>query len=187
MILVAGLGNPGEKYQQTRHNAGFMFLDELREFLGWDTLYQVTDWNADRVFQSILCWVKVDSEKRVLLAKPMTFMNESGFAIRKIVDKNEIQISSGFVLVHDDLDLKLGTYKIQRDKAPRVHNGVNNVQDHLGNTDFLRVRIGIDNRDQANRLSGEEYVLGKVNKEEMVLIREASLAAIKELRTILKI
>lgn len=187
MILILGLGNPGEKYRNTRHNAGFIFLDEIREFLGWDNLYQVGDWDSDATFHSQLCSIKVDGEKRILLAKPTTFMNSSGIAARKLVRKNSISVLSDFILVHDDLDLKLGSYKIQRAKAPRVHNGVNSVQSHLATLDFLRIRIGIDNRDPSSSIPGDEYVLGRMSEEEVNKLREASLDAIKNLRSVLKI
>ena len=154
MKLIVGLGNIGKKYENTRHNVGFMVIDELgkqRETLG-----------------------------KVMLVKPATFMNESGREVAKLKNFYKIDLNNVYV-VHDDLDLKLGEYKIQKEVGPKVHNGVASVEKSLGCKEFWRVRVGVDNRNGDRRVSGEDYVLGKFKKEEKEIINEVVGRVIKEL------
>lgn len=185
MYLVVGLGNPGSKYENTPHNAGYIFLDQMREFLGWDTLYSVGDWENDKSFESLLCRARVGSEVKVLLVKPLTFMNSSGRAVKKIADKFSVNVSKELVVVHDDLDLRLGQSKLQRAKGPKVHNGINSVERALGNMDFLRLRIGVDNRTDDNRIPGEAYVLNKMTQDELDTVKEVCSDGVKSLRSLI--
>lgn len=132
MKLIVGLGNPGEKYQNNRHNSGFMLIDYLQDnnIFGTDVYY----------------------------LKPKTFMNKSGDEVSRKVNYYKIN-PNDLVVIHDDLDLRLGEYKIQKNKGPKIHNGVNDVEQKLGYKDFWRVRIGVDNRPIENRLPGDVYVL----------------------------
>ncbi|WKZ31388.1 MAG: aminoacyl-tRNA hydrolase [Candidatus Dojkabacteria bacterium] len=186
MLLIVGLGNPGSKYENTPHNAGYLFLDQLREFLGWDTLYSVGDWEEDKMFESQICKARVGGETKVMLVKPLTFMNASGRAVSKIVKKFEVRVSSGLVVVHDDLDIKLGQYKLQRAKSPKAHNGITSVELSLGTNDFLRLRIGVENRSENNRIPGEDYVLNKMSQEELDTLKEIGTDATKSLRTLVE-
>jgi PTH1 family peptidyl-tRNA hydrolase len=154
MKALVGLGNVGKKYERTRHNVGFMFVDKFRD--AWH--------GQDLVF-----------------IKPNTMMNNSGEAVRDTSDYYKISPEDIFV-VHDDLDLPLGEYKIQFGVGPKVHNGVNSVEKHMKTSDFWRVRIGIDNRDPENRISGEDYVLENFSDKEMDKIENAIFESIKELR-----
>lgn len=182
MFLITGLGNPGKEYEYTPHNAGFIFIDQLKETLS--NKIQVTDWTDEsRVLLSEISRVKIDGETVGILQKPLTYMNLSGNAVKKIMDKFNIQ---QYILIHDDLDIKLGTYKIQEDKSPKGHNGIKSIEQALGYTNFLRVRIGVENRNNRN-IPGEEYVLQKYSKEEYQLLLETIQDAIKELVNLINI
>ena len=167
MYLIVGLGNPGEDYEKTRHNAGFLFINKLA---GKEKFV------VDRKMES-------ETLKRgeIILVKPFTFMNDSGRAVRKIVDFYKLGIEN-VVIVHDDLDIAFGEYKIQKEKGPKVHNGIKSVEQYLGRTDFLRVRIGIDNRQPGVSYgTGADYVLSKMSKEELKEIDKSLDETIKEL------
>lgn len=105
----------------------------------------------------------------VITLKPDTMMNASGKAVKKLADSYKL-LPADIYVIHDDLDLPLGEYKIQFGKGPKVHNGVNSVEESLGTEKFWRVRIGVDNRDPDNRVNGEGYVLQKFSSEEKKLI-----------------
>lgn len=156
--VVVGLGNPGEKYRNTRHNLGFSFIDKMSEG---------ERFTADSKMEAEIC-----KSGNVIFVKPQTFMNESGRAVRKVCDFYKVE-RSGVILVHDDLDLKLGEYKIQMGIGPKVHNGVSSVEECMGGKDFYRVRLGIDNRDKEMQgVSGADYVLAKFMSEEQETVEE---------------
>jgi PTH1 family peptidyl-tRNA hydrolase len=119
--------------------------------------------------------------REIILAKPSTFMNESGRAVRKIMDFYKMEIDQ-IVIVHDDLDIAFGEYKIQKEVGPKVHNGLKSVEQYLGRKDFWRVRIGIDNREPGKSYgTGADYVLSKLNKEEIKELDTEYEEIIKEL------
>ncbi len=185
MFLIFGLGNKGNEFMNTPHNAGFMFLDSFREYLGWDTLYDVSDWEFDKYFLADVCTCKVNNVVKLMLFKPTTLMNRSGLSVQKVLAKIKIDIPKSFVLIHDDLDIKLGKFKIQRARAPHGHNGVESVHNFISNRDFLRVRIGIENR--KFDIPGEIYVLEKYKKEELETLNEVISDASRQLRSLLVI
>jgi PTH1 family peptidyl-tRNA hydrolase len=179
MKLITGLGNPGKEYLQTRHNVGFLFLDELREKFLYQKGVYATDWKKEDMFSSELCFLKNESKIVAILQKPLTYMNKSGEAVSKLVKKYEVgELENNFILVHDDLDLRLGSFKIQVGKAPEGHKGVRSVEERLGDIKFKRVRIGVEARTDKN-ISGEEYVLMKFEEEERLIVDEAIQDAIK--------
>jgi peptidyl-tRNA hydrolase, PTH1 family len=167
MYLIVGLGNPGEGYEKTRHNAGFLFVNKLAENEKWE---------IDRKQEA-----EVLKKEEYLLAKPFTFMNDSGRAVRKIMDFYKLTAEK-VVIVHDDLDIAFGEYKIQKEKGPKIHNGVRSVEQNMGRTDFWRVRIGIDNREPGGSYgTGADYVLSKMSKSELAEIDGVIEEAVKEL------
>lgn len=152
MKLIVGLGNIGKEYVNTRHNVGFMVVDKL-------LAGQVA--RPDSKFEAEMCKVG-----EMLLCKPTTFMNESGRAVRKIMDFYKLNVKD-LVVIHDDLDIEFGEYKIQLGVGPKVHNGVNSVEQTLGSKDFLRLRIGINNRNKNDfGGTGADYVLSRFTSEE---------------------
>jgi len=147
MRVIIGLGNPGAEYQNTRHNAGVMLVEKFAERLNSD--YEWRKHYDALVFKTADLW---------LVKTKGVFMNESGRLLQGLPE-------SELWVAHDDLDIKLGEYKIQNGKGPKEHNGVESVENALKTKDFWRIRIGIENRDR-DRENGENYVLGKFTSEE---------------------
>jgi peptidyl-tRNA hydrolase, PTH1 family len=170
MKLIIGIGNPGKKYESTRHNAGFMAIDEL--------VRQMVDdkWLVVKKFNSLI----INHQSSIIFSKPQTFMNESGNAVVKILTHFKIKTPDLWV-IHDDLDLKLGTYKLQFGKGPKVHGGILSIEERLGTGNFWRVRIGVENRDFETRISGEDYVLQKFESGELEIIGSTLKMAVGEL------
>ncbi len=162
MKLIVGLGNTGGEYMKHRHNVGFMFVDY---FIDISEPVRPTF----RKFKSDIAEVRHTGEK-IWLAKPLTFMNRSGEAVRQII-RNTPMTTNDLIVVHDDLDLSLGSFKIQKGKGPKVHNGIISLEKELGKEDFVRVRVGVDNRPADNRASGEKYVLSDFLPEEEMQVK----------------
>ncbi len=183
--IIVGLGNPGEKYVKNRHNVGFMFVDWYLARQGTSSMFKFDKYTNAEI---------VEFERQnepLILAKPQTFMNNSGSAVAKLVSDypsaslraGKLLITNDLIIIHDDLDIPLGKFKIQKGKGPELHYGVNSIESHLKNKDFWRVRIGVDNRGVDNRASGEVYTLQNFNQEELqtlqTVFEEASEAMFK--------
>jgi PTH1 family peptidyl-tRNA hydrolase len=168
MKLFVGLGNPGKKYQNTRHNVGFMVIDAIAEKVSSFQLpissqLSNLEFKDEKKFNAEILRIR-----DTILVKPQTFMNDSGDAVSAIANFYKI-MPDDIYIIHDDLDIKLGEYKIQKGKGPKVHNGVNSVEEKLGVKDFWRVRVGIENRmtngqlqminEGTGRIPGEVYTL----------------------------
>lgn len=173
MKIVAGLGNPGEKYKKTRHNVGFRVVEKLAE---------ATEFKLEKKFEAEMA--EIDG---ALLVKPQTFMNASGKTVSKLMNFYKIPVDDLWI-VHDDLDIRLGEYKIQQGKGPKIHYGVNDIEEKLGRNDFWRVRVGVDNRASRSepRDKGEKYVLAKFSEAETEIIDSAIEKIIRELSGLLK-
>ena len=178
MNVIVGLGNPGSRYDLTRHNAGFDILDNLR---------QVMECPAYTSNKRIFADVCKATEK--LFLKPQTFMNESGRAVRSALEFYKIipQASQegGFhnlFVIHDDLDLPLGTYKIQYGIGPKGHNGLLSIYQHLGTQNFWHVRIGIDSRAGDRTMPPQTYVLEKFTPQELEKFNQVKFELVKELQ-----
>lgn len=187
MKIIFGLGNPGKKYERTRHNIGFMFVEEIREYLGWDKFYEVGEWDFDKYLNAEICKARSGGEDRVIFVKPQTFMNRSGNTARQLLSRFDFDLDQDFVLVHDDLDIDFGEYKIQRGVSPKDHRGVIDVEEKLMNKNFLRVRIGGDSRSEDNRIPGDSYVVMKMSEEESQTVNEVISDSIKSLRDIINL
>lgn len=167
MYLIVGLGNPGKQYEKTRHNLGFRVLDLLTSETGWENKY-------DSLF------LKTDD---AILAKPQLFMNLSGKAVAQIL---KYYPAAQLIVVHDELDLPLGSIRLAKNASPAGHNGVRSIIDEVGTKDFIRVRIGIANPDTQQHLPAEEFVLKNFIDSEENLVKEAlakAAAAIELVRT----
>lgn len=143
MILIVGLGNPGRRYKKTRHNVGFMAIDIFKKKL---------------------------SGKDTMLFKPQNYMNNSGKAVAKQISNFQIPISNLYV-IHDDIDLPLGTVRISKNISSAGHKGVQSIIDELGTKDFTRVRIGIQPK-TGKPQNTEKFVLEKFSKEEEKIIKK---------------
>lgn len=161
--LLVGLGNIGSKYRFTRHNAGFLFLDSLASY------FKLSEQSIAKSKQTDRYHLNQYPELGILILKPQTMMNLSGTAVVDALNQTNIGTES-IILIHDDLDLKLGEYKVQKAKSPKSHNGVISVETALGTKDFRRIRIGIENRGQENPINGIDYVLGKFSDEELNIL-----------------
>lgn len=158
MILVVGLGNPGEKYAKTRHNLGFMVLDELAKKM--DDGPKSGGWKLENKFKSyILRFTQDDND--IILVKPQTYMNNSGMAAIALVEYFKID-PSDLIIIHDELDLPLGKIKARMGGAAAGHHGVESIIKELGTDKFIRVRLGVLGgirvlRD--NNFNAEKFVL----------------------------
>lgn len=153
MKLIVGLGNPGKEYEKTRHNIGFMVLDY------YASLHNLTF--QKQKFNGIYAEFVYNQEKIILL-KPQSFINLSGEVVRKFIDFFKISIDDLFI-IHDDLDLEIGTYKLKPAGSSAGHNGLKNIELHLGTQKYKRLKIGISNN---KMIDTKDYVLGKLTKEE---------------------
>lgn len=157
MKLIVGLGNPGTQYQQNRHNVGFMYVDYLATKLTETYHLSNSGFAHQKSFDAFVLEIRTN-HARILLAKPETFMNRSGAAVKRLRDFYKIE-PKDIIVVHDDLDIMLGQFKIQLARGPKVHNGISSVEQSLGTAEFWRVRIGVENRSKEYKMSGEAYVL----------------------------
>jgi len=173
MKLIVGLGNVGKEYNYTPHNAGFLCLDILKDMYG-----DPTPWYEEGIFQAMTYKTDIE-EVEVVLLKPTTFMNRSGEAVDKYISKKGIN-PKDVILVHDDLDIPLGKYKIGMGTAPKQHNGVISVERRLKGIDFLRVRIGVDNRNGID-IPGDRYVLKKYDDTEVNILRNICQSICKDI------
>ncbi|MCX6766624.1 MAG: aminoacyl-tRNA hydrolase [Candidatus Moranbacteria bacterium] len=164
-ILIVGLGNPGKEHEKTRHNAGFMFADYFFEKFRDD--FGFSGWKLDKKLKSEISVGKCCG-KKIILLKPQTFMNLSGVAVAAAVKYYKAKLED-LDVVHDDIDLALGKYKISVDSSSAGHNGAQNIIDLLGTKNFTRLRIGVENRGDKN-IATEKYVLGKFTIAEMKVI-----------------
>lgn len=153
MKLIVGLGNPGKEYENTRHNIGFQTIDKFAQKLG----VSITKSKYNGLYAETL----IDGEK-VILLKPQSYINLSGEVIRKFVDFYKISVSD-ILIIHDDLDLAVGTYKIKQKGSSGGHNGLKNIELHLGTQEYKRIKIGISNN---KMIDTKDYVLGRLSKEE---------------------
>ncbi|MEA3513538.1 MAG: aminoacyl-tRNA hydrolase [Campylobacterota bacterium] len=172
MYLIAGLGNPGEKYKNTRHNIGFLIIDEIVK-----NSLNTTNINNQN-FKSLT--FKNGSD---IYSKPQTFMNASGESILNIVEYYNIP-NENIIIIHDDLDLPFGTVKFKLDGGHGGHNGLRSIDSHIGK-DYLRVRVGIGKPDHKGDVSN--YVLGDFSKEELNKLDSIISHVIKSLEALKKL
>lgn len=161
MKIIVGLGNPGKKYERTRHNAGFMALDELAA--GFRIVI------AQEKHHAVTGRGRIDSGE-TLLAKPQTYMNESGAAVAAII-RDTYATAADLIVLHDELDLSLGSVRVKLGGGHGGHNGLRSIIQHLGTPDFIRVRIGIGRPEAA--MDAADYVLRPFSAEERPVAYEA--------------
>ena len=152
MFVIAGLGNPGKKYENTRHNMGFLVVDRIAEKCGI---------SVNRMKHRALVGEGRISGRKALLVKPQTYMNLSGESVREVVDYYDVDLED-VIVIYDDFDLETGSIRVRKKGSAGSHNGMKSVISHLGSGDFPRVRIGIG-----------KSVIGKVASQEKDVIAEA--------------
>lgn len=161
MKLIVGLGNPGLRYKKTRHNIGFMFVDEIAKATN-------TKFTLNKSLKSEIAELMINSEKIILL-KPQTFMNLSGEALRAVINFYKIDLADVLV-IYDDLDLPMGKIRIREKGSAGGQKGMKNIIELLKTNEIKRLRIGIMNNTSIDAVS---YVLGKFTKSEKALINIA--------------
>ncbi|WP_417908817.1 aminoacyl-tRNA hydrolase [Candidatus Electronema sp. PJ] len=163
--LIVGLGNPGAQYKLTRHNAGFLALDYVADQCGW--LLNAEKWQG-------ICGSGWLGEKQILLVKPQTFMNRSGECVARFTEYHRIQPEHILVL-HDDLDLPFGKIKIVAKGGAGGHNGIRSLVQHLGTTDFVRLKIGIGRpprNEEGQGMPVDCYVLSAFSEAELAMFND---------------
>jgi peptidyl-tRNA hydrolase, PTH1 family len=173
MKIIVGLGNPGRKYQHTRHNAGFMGIDELARSLHVDIVQEK--------HYALLVKTRIDSVEAVL-AKPQTFMNESGRAVGAII-RAAYAVISDLIVIHDELDLPIGSVRVKIGGGHGGHNGLRSLIEHVGSSDFTRVRIGIGRPESGT--DAADYVLNPFLADERKPVSEAVIKAAEAVMAII--
>lgn len=174
MFIIAGLGNPGKRYENTKHNVGFITLDQLAE---------KHDIKINKIKHKALVGEGRIFDQRVLLVKPQTYMNLSGQSLREIFNFYKPEIEN-FIVVYDDIDIAMGRIRIRPSGSAGTHNGMRSIIYDLGRDDFPRVRIGIGGGDK--RISLKSYVIGGFSKEEKQTMEGAIIKARDALETIIE-
>ena len=167
MILIIGLGNPGKKFERTRHNLGFRAVESLKL-----KVKSFSNWRYEKKFSAEISQGKIGGQK-VILAKPQTFMNESGKAVKKLFEIRGLKFDEkNLFVIHDDLDLLLGRIRISFGRRAAGHKGVQSIIDELKTKEFVRFRIGINPNSKPKtqsvkpQLKTKNFVLEKFTKKE---------------------
>lgn len=159
--LIAGLGNPGSKYDKTRHNAGFWFVDELaRRYSG--------HFSTEKRFSGEVCKIHIGAAS-VWLIKPTTFMNRSGLAVRQLADFYRIPVEQ-ILVAHDELDIDAGALRLKQGGGHGGHNGLRDIHAHMGK-EYWRLRVGIGHPGDRNKVV--DYVLSRPSAEDETLVMRA--------------
>ncbi len=167
MILIVGLGNPGKKFQKTRHNIGFEIIDGL--FTAHSS--QFADFKFDKKFNAEISQGKINNQK-IILAKPTTFMNESGESVKSLTNYYKIPAANLWI-IHDDSDLPLGTIRTGRGISSAGHKGIQSIIGNLKTDNFIRFRIGIRPvLGRSSKEKAEKLVLKKFSKEEKKIVKK---------------
>ena len=154
MIIIIGLGNPGEQYKNTRHNVGFMTIDAFAKANNFP------EFNLQKKSNAL-----VSEQNNILLAKPQTFMNESGKAIKELAKNKNAEI----IVIHDDIDLPIGKIKIIKERGSAGHKGVESIIKNIGNDGLIRFRIGIAGSKETKAM---EVVLKKFSADEQETVNQ---------------
>lgn len=162
MYIIAGLGNPGKQYAQTRHNVGFDTIDILAD------KYNIS---VDTKKHKALCGKGMIEGQKVVLAKPQTFMNLSGESVRELVDFYKIDPEEELIVIYDDISLEPGQLRIRLKGSAGGHNGIKNIIAHLGTQEFPRIKVGVGAKPPKMDLA--DYVLSRFGAEEQKLMDEA--------------
>ena len=161
MYIIAGLGNPGEKYDNTRHNAGFLTIDALASRYNIDI--------REKAHKALIGKGMIDGQK-VILAKPQTYMNVSGESIRALVDYYKIA-QDELIIIFDDISLEPGNIRIRKKGSAGGHNGIKNIIAMTGTQNFMRIKVGVGEKPKGWDLA--DYVLGRFSTEDRAKVEEA--------------
>ncbi len=171
MWLIVGLGNPGRKYSRTRHNVGFMVVDEIAKRFKID----FRDKDEYRIGRGSI------EGHAVLLLEPLLYMNRSGLAVRKVLKKSNVPVQN-LIIIHDDLDMAKGKLRIRQTGSSGGHKGVESIMQNIDTQDFVRLKIGIGREEG---MPAEEFVLRKFEREEKNIIKDTIQAAADAVRSVI--
>lgn len=177
MFIIVGLGNPGDKYTKTRHNIGFCIADEI------SANFQFSVFGFQKMFNAEISKGEIGSQK-IILAKPQAYMNNSGKAVKKLIENWKLKIGN-LIVIHDDVDLPLGKIKISKDSGAGGHKGVESIITELGTKDFIRIRVGIQPQGGKPK-NTETFVIKKFTKKEEKILEQSIKNAAESVETILK-
>jgi PTH1 family peptidyl-tRNA hydrolase len=163
MIVIIGLGNPGKKFQKTRHNVGFRVVE------GFQKENKFSEFKSSKKFKALISKGKFE-RKKIVLGKPQTFMNESGKSVKSLITYYKLQTTNLWV-IHDDIDIPLGKIRISKGRGAGGHKGVESVIEGIGTKNFIRFRIGTKPKPGKPK-NIEKFVLQKFNKEEEKIIKK---------------
>lgn len=174
MFVIVGLGNPGVKYENTRHNIGFNIINVLAETLNI---------SVNKIKHEALIGTGFYEGEKIMLVKPQTYMNKSGESVRKIVDYYDVPLEK-LLIIYDDIDTEIGSIRLRKKGSGGTHNGMNNVIYQLNNSQIPRLRFGVG---RSEEIPLRSYVLGKFKTENIESINEniikskdATLSFVKE-------
>jgi len=167
MILIVGLGNPGQKFQETWHNLGWQTLNLLQK--RWKENYNFSEWKEDKKNQTEISKGKIKNQE-FLLIKPLTFMNNSGKSVKSIIDYYKIR-TENLLVIHDDVDILMGEIKISKNRGAAGHKGIQSIISQIKTKGFARIRIGIKPKNKINKT--EKFVLQKFNKKEKEFLKNS--------------
>ncbi len=161
MFVIIGLGNPGKKYENTRHNAGFIAIDALASKYG----ISITEKK-----HKALCGTGIIEGVKVLLVKPQTFMNLSGESVREVMDFYKLDPEEDMMVIYDDISLAPGNIRIRKKGSAGGHNGIKSLIAHAGTQNFMRIKVGVGEKPSGWDLA--DYVLGHFSEEDQTKLKE---------------
>lgn len=162
MIVIAGLGNPGKEYENTRHNAGFNTIDALSKKYGINV--------TEKSHKALVGKGYIEGQK-VILVKPQTYMNNSGESLREVIDFYKLDPESDLIVIYDDISLNVGMLRIRDKGSAGGHNGIKSIISHLGTQVFMRIKVGVG--DKIPEMDLADHVLGHFSKEDARVMEES--------------
>lgn len=175
MYIIAGLGNPTREYNNTRHNIGFDVIDKIAEETGISVLEKK---------HKALIGKGIINGRKVILAKPQTYMNLSGESIRELVDYYKADEETELIIIYDDISLDVGQLRIRKKGSAGGHNGIKSIIGHLGHDVFLRIKMGVGEKPKGYDLA--DYVLGHFKKEERKIMDESCKMAFESVKLMIE-
>jgi peptidyl-tRNA hydrolase, PTH1 family len=178
MYYIIGLGNPGKKYEHTRHNVGYIVLDKIKE------VFNFSDFETNKKINSDLSKGEIGNSA-VVLVKSRSYMNESGKTVQNLLNFYK-ENPDNIIVIHDDIDLMLGKTKISRDSSSGGHNGVQDIIDKIDSKKFTRIRIGIANEKLRSLIDPADFVLQKLPPEELEMLKTSITDALENILSLLE-
>ncbi|MDD6203227.1 MAG: aminoacyl-tRNA hydrolase [Lachnospiraceae bacterium] len=175
MYIIVGLGNPGKQYEKTRHNVGYSCVDAIAKENGIAVL--------ECKHKALIGKGYIDGEK-VILVKPLTYMNLSGESVREVIDYYKVDETTNLIIIYDDISLEAGALRIRKKGSAGGHNGIKNIISCLGHDTFKRIKVGVGEKPKGYDLA--DYVLGHFSKEEQKIMEESVLKVSQAVKMLIK-